>query len=117
MNHEERPMVHAVDFDGVIVENQFPDIGKINENVVKEIKKRKRDGGVIILWTTRIGEELNEAVKFCREHNIPIDYVNRNVDWLPFKTSRRIFADEYICDRSFNPKKNKIDDKVEFSED
>lgn len=115
MNHEDRPMVHAVDFDGTLTTNGFPNIGDLRKNVVEKVRQRKENGGIIILWTTRTGDRLEEAIDFCEENDIPIDYVNENVPWIPFETSRRIFADEYICDRSFNPISDEIRDCIKFA--
>lgn len=93
----------AYDFDGTIVENAFPEIGDIKEDVVKEIREEKEKGSIIILWTCRSGEFLEDAVKFCKVNNIPIDYANENIPELDFETSRKIYADRYVDDRAINP--------------
>lgn len=97
-----RPTIYAVDFDGTLVENDFPDIGEPKEDVIEYVREKKREGAVIIIWTTRQNEFLNKALNFCKEHDIPIDYANENVPWLEFETSRKIFADIYIDDRAVN---------------
>lgn len=114
--NKDRPTIYAVDFDGTIVENDFPDIGSINQEVKKFIINKKKEDGIIILWTTRSNEKLEEALDFCEEHGIPIDYANKNVPWLDFETSGKIFADVYIDDRCFNPFESKLDGKVELTE-
>ena len=88
----------AVDFDGTIVTNEYPKIGKLIKNVVYYIREEKQKGSIIILWTCRFGEDLEKAKKFCEENNIPIDYYNENSPTIPFETSRKIFANEYIDD-------------------
>lgn len=113
--NKDRPTIYAVDFDGTIVENEFPDIGPINQKVRKFLLERKEKGNIIILWTTRDNEKLGEAVEFCDNHGIPIDYVNRNVPWLDFETSNKIFADVYVDDRGYNPFDDNLDGKVELT--
>jgi len=113
--NKDRPTIYAVDFDGTIVENEFPDIGPINQKVRKFLLKRKEKGNIIILWTTRDNEKLDEAVEFCDNHGIPIDYVNRNVPWLDFDTSDKIFADVYVDDRGYNPFDDNVDGKIELT--
>lgn len=106
-----RPIIYAVDFDGTIVKNDFPNIGAKNQKVIEKIRKEHEKGNVIILWTTRQNESLAEALAYCNKNDIPIDHVNENVPWLDFKTSNKIFADVYIDDRAYNPF-GKVDDKV-----
>lgn len=115
MNDEDRPTIYAVDFDGTIVENDFPDIGPINQEVRKFILDKKRKDNVIILWTTRQNEKLEEALDFCEEHGIPIDYANRNVPWVDFETSDKIFADVYVDDRCYNPFDGNLDSKLDLT--
>ena len=105
----------AVDFDGTIVENEFPGIGPINQDVREFIVQKKKEGHIIILWTTRDNEKLQEAVNFCDEHGIPVDLVNENVGWLDFETSDKIFADVYVDDRGLNPFDDNLDGKVNLT--
>lgn len=115
MNYEESRPIVAVDFDGTLTSNEFPDIGEINNNVVNWVRERKDNGATIILWTTRQNKKLQEALDFCDKEDIPIDYVNQNVPWLPFNTSQKIFADIYLDDRSLNLNGDPRDDIVQFS--
>ncbi len=58
----------AVDFDGTIVENCFPEIGEERPFAVDVLKKfQKEQHHVLILWTVRNGEYLDEALKWCEE--------------------------------------------------
>lgn len=110
--------VIAVDFDGTLVENRFPEIGKVKSNVVKKITKRieklKRKGiaknVTLILWTCRGNEEkrayLNEAIECCR-NDIPeleFKYYNENPENIFGDTTRKIFANEYWDDRAIKVK-------------
>lgn len=104
----QNPKIIAVDFDGTITKSDaWPEIGEINEKVVKRLREEKEKGSIIILWTCRHGKQLEEALEFCRENNILIDYCNRNADWVKEEfegCSRKIFAHEYWDDKSVNVK-------------
>ncbi len=105
--------VVAVDFDGTICENAFPDIGKPKKNIIKYVKRLAKEGSKIILFTCREDGEkrklLSEAVEFCEKHDIPIYAVNENPDNIYpalYKTpvGRKMYADLYIDDKAINPK-------------
>ncbi len=67
MNYEESRPIVAVDFDGTLTSNEFPDIGEINNNVVNWVRGRKDNGATIILWTTRQNKKLQEALDYIKE--------------------------------------------------
>jgi hydroxymethylpyrimidine pyrophosphatase-like HAD family hydrolase len=50
----------AVDFDGTLCENKWPEIGMPNEELIEYLKKRQANGEKLILWTSR-----NESVLIC----------------------------------------------------
>ncbi|HQH41580.1 MAG TPA: hypothetical protein PK825_07550, partial [Bacteroidales bacterium] len=60
----------AVDFDGTIVENKFPGIGREKIFAFRTLRELQRQGHQIILWTFRTGKQLEEAVEFCRRHGL-----------------------------------------------
>lgn len=67
----------AVDFDGTIVENCFPEIGEERPFAVDVLKKfQKEQHHVLILWTVRSGAYLDEALKWCEERGLVFDAVN-----------------------------------------
>ena len=43
----------AVDFDGTLCTNKYPDIGEPNKNLIAYLKKRQSNGDKLILWTSR----------------------------------------------------------------
>lgn len=97
-------MIIAVDFDGTLVTDCYPNIGIPKEEIVQGIKEHKYSGDKIILWTCRTGKYLTEAIDFCHwELGIDFDAVNDN---LPEKIAeygvncRKIYADEYWDDKS-----------------
>jgi len=68
----------AVDFDGTLVENEYPDIGKPKLFAFETLKALQEKGFRLILWTVRSGKELDDAVAFCRSNGIEFYAVNRN---------------------------------------
>lgn len=92
----------AVDFDGTIVENRYPAIGKPNLFAFETMRELQRRGFVLILWTYRVGKELDEAVEFCRQNGIEFYAVNRSYpeEVLDNLSSRKIDADIFIDDRN-----------------
>ena len=92
----------AVDFDGTIVENRFPEIGKPIIFAVESLKKLQSEGHRLILWTYRHGERLNEAVEFCEKNGIRFYAVNKSYPEEEFDNtiSRKILADIFIDDRN-----------------
>jgi hypothetical protein len=92
----------AVDFDGTIVEHEFPKIGKEKLFAFQTLKELEKMGIKLILWTFRNGKELEEAVEYCRKNGIEFYAVNKNYPEEIFDetVSRKIDADIYIDDRN-----------------
>lgn len=93
----------AVDFDGTIVEDKFPEIGSPNTPLIDWLKEYKLGGGKLILWTSRNGSDLTKAVKFCQEIGLVFDTVNENLPEIISLwggDTRKVFADYYIDDKS-----------------
>ena len=93
----------AVDFDGTLCENKYPDIGEANEEVIDYILDEQDNGAKIILWTCRAGKRLKEAIRWCEEQGLYFDAVNNNIREavkMFGKNTRKIFAHEYIDDRA-----------------
>ena len=94
----------AVDFDGCIVTDNYPDIAGANFIVIAALKDLKKlEGARLILWTCRSGRLLDEAVDFCRRQGLEFDAVNEN---LPESIerfgcdTRKVYATEYWDDRA-----------------
>ena len=68
----------AVDFDGTIVEHEYPEIGKEKLFAFHTLKELEKMGASLILWTFRTGKELDEAVEYCRKNGIEFYAVNKN---------------------------------------
>jgi hydroxymethylpyrimidine pyrophosphatase-like HAD family hydrolase len=92
----------AVDFDGTIVEHQYPEIGKEKLFAFQTLKELEKKGARLILWTFRTGAELEAAVEFCRKNGIEFYAVNKNYpeEIMDESVSRKIDADIYIDDKN-----------------
>lgn len=56
----------AVDFDGTIVEDRYPGIGKPQLFAFETLKALQQQQHQLILWTVREGKALQEALDFCK---------------------------------------------------
>jgi len=92
----------AIDFDGTIVEDAYPKIGKPNIFAFETLKKLQQDGHRLILWTYRHGKTLDEAVAFCNKNGLEFYAVNCSFPNEVFdpRKSRKINADLFIDDRN-----------------
>lgn len=74
----------AVDFDGTLCENGFPEIGEPKPLVIEYIKRQAAAGAHIILYTCRENGTkrnlLDEALQFCAEQGIELYAINENPD-------------------------------------
>ena len=92
----------AVDFDGTIVEHEYPNIGKEMLFAFETLKELQKNGVLLILWTFRAGKELEQAVEFCRNRGIEFYAVNKSYpeEIYDDSVSRKINADIFIDDRN-----------------
>lgn len=95
-------MIYAVDFDGTIVEDRFPQIGKLIPFALESLRKLQSQGHTIILWTCRTGKDLEDALKLLKENNFTPDAVNDHSiqmkELYPDSRPKKIYADIYIDD-------------------
>ena len=93
----------AIDFDGCLCENNWPEIGAPHMDVITAAIDEKNNGAALILWTCRVDEMLGEAVAWCERFGLVFDAVNAN---LPERIAayqndcRKVNADEYWDDRA-----------------
>lgn len=96
----------AVDFDGTLVTNAWPEIGMPIIPVIEYVKRRQKNGARLILWTNRTGEPLKKAVAWCEQNGIVLSAVNENLSDIIKAYGgdcRKIFANEYLDDRAVLP--------------
>ena len=98
-----RPTVFAVDFDGTLCKERWPEIGPPNQALIDWVIFEQKRGVKLILWTMREGATLDAAVEWCRQHGLEFDAVNDNIQFMKDRfhnNPRKVFADVYIDDRN-----------------
>ena len=100
----EKPIIYAVDFDGTLCENNWPEIGKPNLPLIEFLKEEQNKGNKVILWTMREGQLLREAQKWLFDRfDFRPDEANDNLPemkrWYG-NNPRKVFANVYIDDHN-----------------
>lgn len=93
----------AIDFDGCLCTNAYPEIGEPNWPVIKRAQAEQRAGAGLILWTCREDQLLLDAIAACEGWGLTFDAVNESLpDWIEeFKTRpRKVGASEYWDDKA-----------------
>lgn len=98
-----RNSIYAVDFDGTLCENKWPEIGEANDGLINFLINKRRQGSEVILYTMREGQRLDEAVSWCKTRGLIFDAVNDNTTTMKGvfgNNPRKVYADFYIDDHN-----------------
>ena len=99
-----KPKIIAVDFDGTLCENRFPEIGEPIQGTIAALKIEQAAGAKVILWTCRRDDDVRAAVEWCAQQGIHLDRVNENlpemIEFFGGEDTRKVFANEYWDDRA-----------------
>lgn len=93
----------AIDFDGTIVTNRFPELGEEVPGAFKWMRRFQELGAKLILLTMRSHGQRNpwvlrDAINFCETRGIVFDLINENPqDWTK---SNKVYAHVYIDDHN-----------------
>ena len=101
---EKLPYIIAVDFDGTLCGNAFPEIGQPKHDIINAAKAAQKNGAKLILWTCRNKDHLQNAVEWCRTHGLDFDAVNENLEHVKEMfggDTRKIYANEYWDDKAY----------------
>lgn len=95
--------VYAIDFDGTIVTEEYPAIGKPIQATIEFIRAIQKRGDKWILLTMREGKSLREALTFlvlrkCFPAAINDNLPERVEQW--GNNPRKVYADVYIDDHN-----------------
>lgn len=98
-------MTIAIDFDGTIVEDRYPEIGRERPFATETLKMLIADRHKLILWSVREGKTLDEAVEWCKERGVEFYAVNRDYPEERGKEnnnhfSRKLKVDMFVDDRN-----------------
>lgn len=97
------PYIIAVDFDGTLVTDEFPEIGEPHPYVFGLVKAAQSKGVKVILWTCRTGKNLEDAVAVCKAQGFTPDEVNENLPEVITcfgGSARKVYANEYWDDKA-----------------
>ena len=98
----------AVDFDGTICFSRWPELGTPNAPLIQKLIELRESGAcMLVLWTCREGELLENAVRWCAQQGLVFDAVNDNLPEAKAywgNNSRKISYDLLIDDKSIQPK-------------
>ena len=97
------PRVIAIDFDGTLFSNNWPEIEKPNWWVIDAAKHEQKNGSKLILWTNRTGSLLQDAIVACENVGLKFDAVNESLpEWVSAfdNDPRKIGATEYWDDKA-----------------
>jgi len=87
----------AIDFDGTCVTHKYPYIGE-DIGAAPMLKALVTEGHLLILNTMRCGKELQEAVDWFKQRDIPLHGVNEDPGQKEWTQSPKVFANIYIDD-------------------
>ena len=93
----------AIDFDGCLCTNAYPEIGEPIWPVIRRAKAEQQAGAGLILWTCREGQLLLDAIDACEGWGLSFNTVNESLpDWIEaFGTKpRKVGASEYWDDKA-----------------
>lgn len=100
MNYQ-KELIIAVDFDGTIVDHKYPKIGDNNEGAIECLQMlQEKYCAKLILYTMRSGNELTDAVRYCKDKGIVFWGINDNPTQNMWTSSPKVYAHFYIDDAS-----------------
>lgn len=109
-------MIIAVDFDGTLCEDIFPNIGNETE-VLQHVRVLKNLGCKLILYTCRRDTNLSKAVEWCKNRGLTFDAINENLEENIKEyggDTRKIWANVYLEDKAMISSENIILDMVNY---
>lgn len=91
----------AVDFDGTIVEHRYPKIGSPIPFAIETLKQLQKENHLLILWTVREGDLLQEAIDYCSSKGLVFYTANKNdPEENAMDAARKLAVDLFIDDRN-----------------
>ena len=96
-------LILAIDFDGTIVKDKYPEIGEMVEGAKEAINQLYSDGYTIIIWSCRTKINKARAIEWLAKNGIKYHRFNEscpiNVAKYGGVDTRKVYADLYIDDR------------------
>ncbi len=100
-----KSFIVCIDFDGTLVDDEFPKIGKLKPHAKEVVNFLHEIGYKVIIWTCRGRQMEQDALDFLDMNGIHYDYCNNNlpesIKYWKYE-SRKISYDVLIDDRNLN---------------
>lgn len=90
-------MFIVIDFDGTVVTHDYPRVGK-NIGAVPVLRKLVDKKHQLILFTMRSGKELDQAVNWFKENDIPLFGIQTNPTQHEWTSSPKAYGQLIIDD-------------------
>jgi hypothetical protein len=93
----------AIDFDGIIVTDMYPDIGPEIPGAIEAIRELHEHGYCIIINSCRAREQEKDMKDWIQDRDLPVCCINENCRErvMKYRTDcRKISADLYIDDKA-----------------
>ena len=97
---DRKSLIIAVDFDGTVVEQTYPGMGKPIKGVKEALLRVKSRGHKIVYWTARSGKDLIVVKDWLIKNNYPIDGINCNIKGSPYRSFPKICMEVIWDDRN-----------------
>ena len=93
----------AVDFDGICVKHEYPEVGASVPQAAHWLRKWQEAGAKIMLWTmrsdnTKDGTTLSAAKNWFARQGIELHAVNHDESQLSWTYSPKLYAHVYVDD-------------------
>ncbi len=85
----------ALNFDGTCVEHNYPKVG-MDIGADPWLRAAVALGAKLILYTSRCGDEMGEAMDWFEDHKVEVWDVNHNPDQIRFTSSKKLYAHIYV---------------------
>lgn len=101
-----RKRIIAVDFDGTVVEHEFPNIGMPQPGALQFISNCLTRGDYVIIWTCRTGRYLKAVKEYFAKNGFDHKRLKKNLLFnenapLDFKPEPKVYYDVLIDDRNY----------------
>ena len=94
-------LIVAVDFDGTVVEHEFPRVGRVLTEAFHALRGLVALDVGIVLFTMRSGDFLREPVRLFAENKVPLLGLNVNPSQSSWTSSPKAYAHVYVDDAAF----------------
>lgn len=87
----------CIDFDGTCVKHKYPKVGE-DVGARSVLRELTNEGHLLILFTMRSGKELNDAVDWFKNNEIPLYGIQANPTQKDWTDSPKAYGQLYIDD-------------------